>query len=140
MFLPQQGKKLSARLRQVGHGARPYEQLAGRHLDDGSQADIRACTAVEKGLGGSTVGGRSAHQVFTAGAGDCVTGDATGDDAGFSGGTDDAGDDLTVIPTWDPEPSGRGRRGPLGQRAPSTEADARWDESIPPGVYCITEI
>ena len=40
-----------------------------------------------------------------------------------------------VIPTGGRESSGRGRRGPARQRAPSTGADAREDKGIPPGVY-----
>ena len=73
---------------------RAYEQLEGRHVRGGVQADHRGCTAGEEGLGVGTVGGRTARQVFTTEAGDCVTGDVTGDDAGATGGTVDAGDDA----------------------------------------------
>ena len=59
-----------------------------------------------------------------------------GEDAGATGGAAAAAwGNATVIPTGGREPSGRGRRGPLGQRTPSTGADAREDEGVPPGVH-----
>ena len=62
MVLPQEGEKPSARLRQGGHGMRTYEQLAGRHLGGGAQADHRGCASGEEGLGAGTVGSRSVNR------------------------------------------------------------------------------
>ena len=61
--------------------------------------------------------------------------DDAGDDAGATKVFAAVGGDVTVIPTGGREPSGRGRRSPPGQRAPSTGADAREDEGVPPGVH-----
>ena len=71
---------------------RAYEELEGRHLGGGAQADHRSCAAGEERLGTGIVGGRPARQVFTTGAGDCVTGEATGDDDGG----DSEGESATI--------------------------------------------